>query len=202
MSKNGRGWRFEVGCDGGCRFVNCGRKNERVLFYMRDQNGVIAVLLDVGHVIKSEVWQRKKWQNSGPMKLCPRSVAAGRKLSWRVAGAPAVVRATQVMDRKAQTKLAYTHQHATGVFLTLYPRLNVRHKHTPPNPPRPPPSHRHTFELQHLLNTARCYRCSLKKKRGGYALFSAVIMINAFLVFNGQGQPRLTKFYTQLVSAA
>lgn len=25
-------------------------------------------------------------------------------------------------------------------------------------------------------------------------------MINAFLVFNGQGQPRLTKFYTQLVS--
>jgi hypothetical protein len=24
-------------------------------------------------------------------------------------------------------------------------------------------------------------------------------MINAFLVFNGQGQPRLTKFYTQLV---
>jgi hypothetical protein len=25
------------------------------------------------------------------------------------------------------------------------------------------------------------------------------IMINAFLVFNGQGQPRLTKFYTQLV---
>ncbi|KAG7294486.1 hypothetical protein NEMBOFW57_004560 [Staphylotrichum longicolle] len=23
-------------------------------------------------------------------------------------------------------------------------------------------------------------------------------MINAFLVFNGQGQPRLTKFYTQL----
>jgi hypothetical protein len=26
-------------------------------------------------------------------------------------------------------------------------------------------------------------------------------MINAFLVFNGQGQPRLTKFYTQLVSA-
>ena len=27
-------------------------------------------------------------------------------------------------------------------------------------------------------------------------------MINAFLVFNGQGQPRLTKFYTQLVSYA
>ena len=26
-------------------------------------------------------------------------------------------------------------------------------------------------------------------------------MINAFLVFNGQGQPRLTKFYTQLVSS-
>lgn len=26
-------------------------------------------------------------------------------------------------------------------------------------------------------------------------------MINAFLVFNGQGQPRLTKFYTQLVGA-
>ena len=26
-------------------------------------------------------------------------------------------------------------------------------------------------------------------------------MINAFLVFNGQGQPRLTKFYTQLVRA-
>lgn len=25
-------------------------------------------------------------------------------------------------------------------------------------------------------------------------------MINAFLVFNGQGQPRLTKFYTQLAS--
>ncbi|MBE3047467.1 hypothetical protein IMZ48_34135 [Candidatus Bathyarchaeota archaeon] len=25
-------------------------------------------------------------------------------------------------------------------------------------------------------------------------------MINAFLVFNGSGQPRLTKFYTQLVS--
>lgn len=25
-------------------------------------------------------------------------------------------------------------------------------------------------------------------------------MINAFLVFNGQGQPRLTKFYTQLVT--
>lgn len=25
-------------------------------------------------------------------------------------------------------------------------------------------------------------------------------MINAVLVFNGQGQPRLTKFYTQLVS--
>lgn len=25
-------------------------------------------------------------------------------------------------------------------------------------------------------------------------------MINAFLVFNGQGQPRLTKFYTQLVN--
>ena len=24
-------------------------------------------------------------------------------------------------------------------------------------------------------------------------------MINAVLVFNGQGQPRLTKFYTQLV---
>lgn len=24
-------------------------------------------------------------------------------------------------------------------------------------------------------------------------------MINAFLVFNGSGQPRLTKFYTQLV---
>lgn len=27
------------------------------------------------------------------------------------------------------------------------------------------------------------------------------IMINAFLVFNGQGQPRLTKFYTQLVGS-
>jgi hypothetical protein len=27
-------------------------------------------------------------------------------------------------------------------------------------------------------------------------------MINAFLVFNGQGQPRLTKFYTQLVRHA
>lgn len=27
----------------------------------------------------------------------------------------------------------------------------------------------------------------------------AVAMINAVLVFNGQGQPRLTKFYTQLV---
>lgn len=25
-------------------------------------------------------------------------------------------------------------------------------------------------------------------------------MINAFLVFNGSGQPRLTKFYTQLAS--
>lgn len=28
---------------------------------------------------------------------------------------------------------------------------------------------------------------------------NATNMINAFLVFNGQGQPRLTKFYTQLV---
>lgn len=26
-------------------------------------------------------------------------------------------------------------------------------------------------------------------------------MINAFLVFNGSGQPRLTKFYTQLASS-
>lgn len=26
-------------------------------------------------------------------------------------------------------------------------------------------------------------------------------MINAFLVFNGSGQPRLTKFYTQIASA-
>lgn len=31
------------------------------------------------------------------------------------------------------------------------------------------------------------------------ATLTTTAMINAFLVFNGQGQPRLTKFYTQLV---
>lgn len=34
---------------------------------------------------------------------------------------------------------------------------------------------------------------------GGHEESWSLIMINAFLVFNGQGQPRLTKFYTQLV---
>lgn len=33
----------------------------------------------------------------------------------------------------------------------------------------------------------------------GHGAPHIAIMINAFLVFNGQGQPRLTKFYTQLV---
>jgi hypothetical protein len=35
--------------------------------------------------------------------------------------------------------------------------------------------------------------------KNGHKNVETTTMINAFLVFNGQGQPRLTKFYTQLV---
>lgn len=54
-----------------------------------------------------------------------------------------------------------------------------------PLPVSAPPS---TLFYHHLAN----------RSLGGDETHSAA-MINAFLVFNGQGQPRLTKFYTQLV---
>lgn len=50
----------------------------------------------------------------------------------------------------------------------------------------------HNLRDAHLLPFFRPFACPLFNHK----------MINAFLVFNGQGQPRLTKFYTQLVRAA
>lgn len=43
-------------------------------------------------------------------------------------------------------------------------------------------------------------RKPLQEHNHDYDQAGPCTMINAFLVFNGQGQPRLTKFYTQLVS--
>ncbi|KAF5247954.1 hypothetical protein FANTH_6235 [Fusarium anthophilum] len=40
--------------------------------------------------------------------------------------------------------------------------------------------------------------CAMTFVSEGHEELLSLIMINAFLVFNGQGQPRLTKFYTQL----
>lgn len=66
------------------------------------------------------------------------------------------------------------------------------------------PGHRHRQRRKHLnsptinlLHTRISTRADYSKRwNDGFQLS---IMINAFLVFNGQGQPRLTKFYTQLV---
>lgn len=64
--------------------------------------------------------------------------------------------------------------------------------------PNSPPTSR-----RHLYTSATDDDC-FAKSRGGPSYFLktnlvASAMINAVLVFNGQGQPRLTKFYTQLV---
>lgn len=66
------------------------------------------------------------------------------------------------------------------------------------------PGHRHRQRRKHLnsptihlLHTRISTHADYSKRwNDGFQLS---IMINAFLVFNGQGQPRLTKFYTQLV---
>jgi hypothetical protein len=64
--------------------------------------------------------------------------------------------------------------------------------------PNSPPTSR-----RHLCTSATDDDCFTKFQSGSSYIFKtnfvAAAMINAVLVFNGQGQPRLTKFYTQLV---
>ena len=47
--------------------------------------------------------------------------------------------------------------------------------------------------------TSDCLESNELRLDGHVGRLLLVTMINAFLVFNGQGQPRLAKFYTQLV---
>lgn len=57
-----------------------------------------------------------------------------------------------------------------------------------------------TFSITPQPKRASCDITSDKHVPQAASSAEAPNMINAFLVFNGQGQPRLTKFYTQLVS--
>lgn len=75
-----------------------------------------------------------------------------------------------------------------GISLTMPPFASLPHHRFPP---------RRDARLHSASQQQPC--CPPETPKHAGATLTTTAMINAFLVFNGQGQPRLTKFYTQLV---
>lgn len=75
----------------------------------------------------------------------------------------------------------------------LYPTISLPVK--PHGQPSPKPSLAHQQESEAKATAGSTVHWQILRK----AWVSTSKMINAVLVFNNAGQPRLTKFYTQLV---